>query len=57
MANKQTKTTRTTVEDITTAWVIEHKAVFLVGLVLLFVCGFFTGCNAMETQLHHAGLW
>jgi hypothetical protein len=56
MANKQTKVSRTTVEDLTGAWLIEHKAaalLLLAGLLLLACAG---GALLMESQLAHAGL-
>jgi hypothetical protein len=31
--------------------------VFWLAMIVLFICGFVSGCNAMETQLHHIGLW
>jgi ElaB/YqjD/DUF883 family membrane-anchored ribosome-binding protein len=53
VGQKQTKLTRTSVEDLTGAWLTEHPwfwlgAAFVVGLVV--------GVLLMEAQLAHAGL-
>ena len=56
MANKQTKVSRVTTEDLTAAWVIEHKAAVLLLAALLLALAFGCGVFAMESQLAHAGL-
>ena len=53
MGQKQTKLTRTTVEDLTAAWVIEHPFVWL---SIAFLAGLVVGVLLMEAQLAHAGL-
>lgn len=53
MANKQTKLTRTSVEDLTGAWLTEHPFVWL---SVAFVAGLVVGVLLMEAQLAHAGL-
>ena len=53
MANKQTKLSRTTVEDLTGAWLTEHPFVWLGAA---FVAGLVVGVVLMEMQLAHAGL-
>ena len=53
MANKQTKLSRTTVEDLTGAWLTEHPFVWLGAA---FVAGTVFGIFLMEMQLAHAGL-
>lgn len=57
MGQKSTKTTRTTVEDLGTAWIIEHKVAALLLLALLLALAFGCGVLAQESQLHHAGLF
>ena len=53
MANKQTKLSRTTVEDLTGAWLTDHPFVWLGAA---FVVGLVVGVVLMELQLAHAGL-
>jgi len=53
MGQKQTKTTRTTVEDLGTAWLTEHPFAWLAAA---FVAGTVFGIFLMEMQLAHAGL-
>ena len=53
MANKQTKLSRTTVEDLTGAWLTEHPFAWLAAA---FVAGTVFGIFLMEMQLAHAGL-
>ena len=53
MGQKQTKLTRTTVEDLAGAWVVEHPFWWL-GAALL--TGAILGALCMEMQLFHAGL-
>ena len=53
MGQKSTKTTRTTVEDLGTAWIIEHPYWWL-GVA--FGVGLVCGVVLMELQLAHAGL-
>jgi hypothetical protein len=56
VANKQTRVSRTTTEDLTAAWVIEHKTAVVVFLIALAVLIFLAGTWWQEAQLHHAGL-
>ena len=53
MANKQTKLTRTSVEDLTGACLTEHPFVWL---SVAFLAGLVVGVLLMEAQLAHAGL-
>jgi len=53
VANKQTKLSRTTVEDLTGAWLTDHPFVWLGAA---FVAGLVVGVVLMEMQLAHAGL-
>jgi hypothetical protein len=53
VANKQTKLTRTSVEDLTGAWLTEHPFVWL---SVAFLAGLVVGVLLMEAQLAHAGL-
>jgi ElaB/YqjD/DUF883 family membrane-anchored ribosome-binding protein len=53
VANKQTKLTRTSVEDLTGAWLTEHPWLWLGAA---FVAGLVVGVLLMEAQLAHAGL-
>lgn len=53
MGQKQTKVSRTTVEDLTTAWVVEHPFWWLAVALLI---GGILGALCMEAQLAHAGL-
>jgi hypothetical protein len=57
MAGKQTKVSRVTTEDLTAAWIIEHKAAAALLLAVLLGLAFACGVLAMESQLAHAGLW
>jgi ElaB/YqjD/DUF883 family membrane-anchored ribosome-binding protein len=53
MGQKQTKLSRTTVEDLTGAWLTEHPFWWLGAA---FVLGVVVGVLLMEAQLAHAGL-
>jgi ElaB/YqjD/DUF883 family membrane-anchored ribosome-binding protein len=53
VANNQTKLTRTSVEDLTGAWLTEHPWLWLGAA---FVAGLVVGVLLMEAQLAHAGL-
>jgi ElaB/YqjD/DUF883 family membrane-anchored ribosome-binding protein len=53
VANKQTKLTRTSVEDLTGAWLTEHPWLWLGAA---FVAGLVVGVLLREAQLAHAGL-
>jgi ElaB/YqjD/DUF883 family membrane-anchored ribosome-binding protein len=53
VAHKQTKLTRTSVEDLTGAWLTEHPWLWLGAA---FVAGLVVGVLLMEAQLAHAGL-
>lgn len=53
MGAKQTRTTRTTVEDLTAAWVVAHPWIWL---SVAFIAGLVVGVLLMEAQLAHAGL-
>jgi hypothetical protein len=53
VAQKQTKLTRTSVEDLTGAWLTEHPFVWL---SVAFLAGLVVGVLLMEAQLAHAGL-
>ena len=53
MGQKQTKVSRTTVEDLAGAWVVDHPFWWL---TVAFTVGLIAGVLLMELQLAHAGL-